>query len=98
MGRSGFLYTAIGITLALTVGIALGRWLHVQRISSFLISAGTAICGGSAIAAVGPIACATEEQMAVSLGAIFVLNSVALLVFPQIGWTDEWAGCHPAER
>ncbi len=52
VGRSGFLYTAIGITLALTVGITLGRWLHVQKISSFLISAGTAICGGSAIAAV----------------------------------------------
>ncbi len=87
VGRSGILYTAIGITLALAVGIALGRWLQVQKTSSFLISVGTAICGGSAIAAVGPIACATEEQMAVSLGAIFVLNSVALLVFPPIGWT-----------
>jgi uncharacterized integral membrane protein (TIGR00698 family) len=60
--------------------------MHVQKVSSFLISAGTAICGGSAIAAVGPVAGATEEQMAVSLGAIFVLNSVALLVFPPIGW------------
>ena len=86
VGRSGFLYTAIGITLALTLGIALGRWMHVQKVSSFLISAGTAICGGSAIAAVGPIACASEEQMAVSLGAIFILNSVALLAFPPIGW------------
>lgn len=58
----------------------------MQKISCFLISAGTAICGGSAIAAVGPIACATDEQMAVSLGAVFILNSVALFVFPLIGW------------
>lgn len=86
VGRSGFLYTAIGIALAFTVAITPGWWLHVQKISSFLISAGTAICGGSAIAAVGPIACATEEQMAASLGATFVLYSVALLVFPPIGW------------
>ena len=53
--------------------------------SAFLISTGTAICGGSAIAAVGPITGATEDEMSVSLGTIFVLNSVALLTFPAIG-------------
>jgi uncharacterized integral membrane protein (TIGR00698 family) len=85
-GRSGFLYTALGISFALVVGLALGRLLRVRGKSAFLITAGTAICGGSAIAAVGPIIQADEEEMAVSLGTIFILNSVALLIFPLIGW------------
>ena len=85
-GRSGFVYTAASISFALLLGWALGHALKVQRNPSFLISAGTAICGGSAIAAVGPIANASEEEMAVSLGTVFVLNSVALLAFPAIGW------------
>jgi uncharacterized integral membrane protein (TIGR00698 family) len=63
----------------------LGGFLQVERISSFLISTGTAICGGSAIAAVGPIIHATDEQMAIALGSVFVLNSFALLIFPAIG-------------
>lgn len=84
-GRSGFLYTVLGITFALTSGMALGAWLGVRRIPAFLISTGTAICGGSAIAAVAPIMQASDEEMAVSLGTVFVLNSVALLVFPAIG-------------
>ena len=84
-GRSGFLYTAISISFALTLGWILGKSLSVQRRVSFLISAGTAICGGSAIAAVGPVTNANEEEMAVSLGTVFVLNSVALLTFPAIG-------------
>jgi uncharacterized integral membrane protein (TIGR00698 family) len=67
-------------------GLALGRYLAVEHTASFLISAGTAICGGSAIAAVGPIIEADEHEMAVSLGTIFILNSVALLIFPTIGW------------
>jgi uncharacterized integral membrane protein (TIGR00698 family) len=67
------------------VGMSLGALLKVQNTSSFLISTGTAICGGSAIAAVGPISNASDEQMAVSLGTVFVLNSVALLIFPAIG-------------
>jgi len=69
----------------MTAGMVLGALLKVQRTSAFLISTGTAICGGSAIAAVGPVAGASDEEMAVSLGTIFVLNSVALLVFPTIG-------------
>jgi uncharacterized integral membrane protein (TIGR00698 family) len=85
VGRSGFLYTAIGISFALAVGLFLGKLLHVREKSSFLITAGTAICGGSAIAAVGPILHADEQEMAVALGTIFILNSVALLIFPPIG-------------
>ena len=84
-GRSGFVYTMLGISFALLAGTGLGALLGVQRVPAFLISTGTAICGGSAIAAVGPITQATDEQMAVSLGTVFVLNSVALLIFPAIG-------------
>ena len=85
-GRSGFAYTAISITVAMLLGLALGYFLHVGKKSAFLISAGTAICGGSAIAAVAPIADANEEEMAVSLGTVFVLNSVALFLFPFLGY------------
>jgi uncharacterized integral membrane protein (TIGR00698 family) len=85
-GRSGFLYTAVSITSVMLAGLAFGYLLHVGKKSAFLISAGTAICGGSAIAAVGPIADASEEEMAVSLGTIFILNSVALFLFPVIGY------------
>src|SRR5579864_4739839 len=78
-GRSGFVYTMLGISFALIVGMSLGVLLGVRTIPAFLISTGTAICGGSAIAAVGPITQASDEEMAVSLGTVFVLNSVALL-------------------
>ncbi len=85
-GKSGFLYTAISITVALSLGVLLGKLLKVESTQSLLISIGTAICGGSAIAAMGPVLHASEEEMAVSLGTIFILNSVALLLFPLIGW------------
>ena len=85
VGRSGFLYTALGIGFSMIVGMLLGRALSVRRRAAFLISTGTAICGGSAIAAVGPIVGANEDEMSVSLGTIFLLNSVALLTFPAIG-------------
>jgi uncharacterized integral membrane protein (TIGR00698 family) len=88
-GRSGFVYTAISISFALALGVLLGKLLQVQKTNSLLISFGTAICGGSAIAAMGPILQANEEEMAVSLGTVFVLNSVALLLFPFIGWRFE---------
>ena len=84
-GRSGFIYTALSIAVALSLGWALGKILHVKATTSYLISTGTAICGGSAIAAISPIAEANEEEIAVSLATIFILNSVALLVFPLIG-------------
>jgi uncharacterized integral membrane protein (TIGR00698 family) len=84
-GRSGFIYTALGITFALLAGTVLGKMLFVRGTTSYLISTGTAICGGSAIAAVGPILQANDEEMAVSLGTVFILNSIALLIFPGIG-------------
>lgn len=85
-GRSGFVYTAASITFAMLLGLGLGYLISVGKKSAFLISAGTAICGGSAIAAVGPIAEANEEEMAVALGTVFILNSVALFLFPVIGY------------
>jgi len=84
-GASGFMYTAISITFVLCLGVLLGKMMQVGRTQSQLISFGTAICGGSAIAAMGPILEANEEEMAVSLGTVFVLNSVALMLFPLIG-------------
>ena len=84
-GRSGFVYTFLGIGFAMVAGVLLGKALGVAKEPAYLISTGTAICGGSAIAAVGPLTGATDEEMAVSLGTVFVLNSVALLTFPAIG-------------
>jgi uncharacterized integral membrane protein (TIGR00698 family) len=84
-GSSGLVYTALGIAFAFSLGLGLGRLLEVQRNSSFLITAGTAICGGSAIAAVAPILEADGQEMAVSLGSVFILNSIALVIFPPIG-------------
>jgi len=84
-GRSGFLYTALGIGFALAAGFLIGKLVSVRGTTSYLISVGTAICGGSAIAAIGPILEAGDEEMAVSLGTVFILNSIALLIFPSIG-------------
>jgi len=84
-GRSGFIYTAVGISFAMLVGMTLARLLKVPPTAGFLITAGTAICGGSAIAAVGPVVQADEEEMSVALGTVFILNSIALLIFPGIG-------------
>jgi uncharacterized integral membrane protein (TIGR00698 family) len=78
-------YTALGIAGALALGFFLGNRLQVPRNATFLIAAGTSICGGSAIAAVRSVLDANEEETAVSLTTVFVLNSVALLLFPLIG-------------
>ncbi len=85
VGRSGIAYTAIGIATAMLLGLYLGRLLAVDRKSSLLISVGTAICGGSAIAAMAPITNATEEEISISMGTVFLLNSVALFLFPVVG-------------
>ncbi len=85
-GKAGFLYTAISISAAMLLGWMLGRLLGVTKKAAFLITAGTAICGGSAIAAIAPITHPDEEEMAMSLGTIFILNSVALILFPIIGF------------
>lgn len=85
VGRDGFLYTAISICTVIGAGLLLGRWLKVPAKAGFLITAGTAICGGSAIAAIAPITKPSREELGMSLGAVFTLNSVALFLFPVIG-------------
>jgi uncharacterized integral membrane protein (TIGR00698 family) len=85
-GASGFAYTAVSIVCAILLGTLLGRLLSVHPKAAFLITCGTAICGGSAIAAIAPITNAGDEDMAVSLGTVFTLNAIALLAFPTIGF------------
>lgn len=85
-GRSGFLYTAISITAAVVTGLVLGKLFKIRGKASYLITMGTAICGGSAIAALAPITEANEEEISISMGTVFLLNSVALLLFPAVGW------------
>ncbi len=84
-GSEGFYLTVSTIVLTLVLGLIIGRLLKVEQKTSHLISSGTAICGGSAIAAVGAVIKASEKNMSVSLGVIFLLNSIALLIFPTIG-------------
>ncbi len=84
-GKTGFWLTVLSIFLTLVVGLLLGYRLKVKKKTSLLISSGTAICGGSAIAAVAPVIDANEEETSVSLATIFILNSVALFLFPYIG-------------
>ena len=85
-GREGMLFTIVSVFGTLALGYIFGRkLLGVDSQTSYLISSGTAICGGSAIAAVGPTIKARSESMSVALGVVFVLNAVALFVFPYIG-------------
>ncbi|MEO6939352.1 MAG: putative sulfate exporter family transporter [Candidatus Kapaibacterium sp.] len=84
-GSEGILFTIVTISGALVIGITLGKLLKVERKPSLLIAVGTAICGGSAIAAVGPVIQASDEEMSVALGTVFVLNAIALGLFPLIG-------------
>ncbi len=84
-GAAGFVYTLLGILFALGVGAILGRMLSVPGRTAYLISVGTAICGGSAIAATGPVIGASDDEMSVSIGTVFLLNALGLLLFPPIG-------------
>jgi len=84
-GKDGLLFAVFSILTTLLLGWFLAKRLQVDAVSAFLISSGTAICGGSAIAAVSPIVQADRKQMTVALGTVFILNSVALLVFPLLG-------------
>ncbi|GAB3582560.1 YeiH family protein [Hymenobacter daeguensis] len=84
-GREGILFTVASIFGTLVLGYFVGRWLGLGRQVTHLISCGTAICGGSAIAAVGPVLKARDEEMSVALGTVFVLNAIALFAFPPIG-------------
>ena len=84
-GKEGVLFTIASITGTLVFGYLMGKWLNIEKKTSYLISAGTAICGGSAIAAISPVIMAEEKQISVALGCVFILNSVALFIFPAIG-------------
>ncbi|MCP3102648.1 putative sulfate exporter family transporter [Myxococcus sp. K15C18031901] len=84
-GARGALYTVVGIATCLTLGALLTRWLGVSRGAGLLISIGTAICGGSAIAAMVPVLRPREEDVSIALGTVFLLNAVALFVFPIVG-------------
>ncbi|SHL39395.1 YeiH family protein [Flavobacterium chilense] len=84
-GKEGFVLTILSIFSTLLLGTFLGKWLKTDKKTSHLISCGTAICGGSAIAAISPVIKSNENQTSIALGVIFILNSIALFVFPFIG-------------
>ena len=84
-GSQGFLFTVSTIILVMVLGLVLAKIFRIDKTIAQLISAGTAICGGSAIAAVSPILKANSKQTSVALGIVFVLNAVALFIFPEIG-------------
>ncbi len=89
-GAEGMAFTIISVAGTMVIGWILGRkLLKMERNTSYLISSGTAICGGSAIAAVGPVMKAKDSEMSVALGTIFILNAIALFIFPIIG---NWIG------
>ncbi|MFR9503518.1 MAG: putative sulfate exporter family transporter [Rikenellaceae bacterium] len=84
-GKEGMIFTVISVVSVMVVGVWLGKKLGVSRKGAYLISSGTAICGGSAIAAVAPVIDADESDTSLSLAVIFVLNAVALFIFPALG-------------
>jgi uncharacterized integral membrane protein (TIGR00698 family) len=84
-GKQGFLFTIISITGTLALGWLLGKIFKIDKKTFLLVSSGTAICGGSAIAAISPVIQAEEKQISVALGTVFILNSIALFMFPLIG-------------
>ncbi len=84
-GKTGFMITIVSVVVTVIAGILLGRLFKVGTNTTMLISSGTAICGGSAIAAVAPVLDAKNNEISFSLAVIFVLNAVALFVFPLIG-------------
>jgi uncharacterized integral membrane protein (TIGR00698 family) len=85
VGAHGFVYTAVGISFALGLGLLLARRLGVTRNIGLLISVGTAICGGSAIAALVPVLGPDDNEVSVALATVFLLNAVALVLFPPLG-------------
>ncbi|MDE6811837.1 MAG: putative sulfate exporter family transporter [Muribaculaceae bacterium] len=84
-GAEGMIFTVASVIGVMVIGILLGNYMRINAKTGYLISAGTAICGGSAIAAVGPVVGADKDEMAVSLGVIFILNAIALFIFPPMG-------------
>ncbi|MGA9638638.1 YeiH family protein [Flavobacterium sp.] len=85
IGATSLVFTIISIVTTISFGYLIGKWLSIENKTSHLISCGTAICGGSAIAAIAPIIKSDEKQTSVALGVIFILNSIALFLFPAIG-------------
>ena len=89
-GKEGMEFTILSVIGTMLIGMFIGRKiLKIDRDTSYLISSGTAICGGSAIAAVGPVLKAKDSEMSVALATIFVLNAIALFIFPVLG---HWLG------
>ena len=84
-GKDGFVFTLLTIAAAMGLGYVLGRLLRVERVISYLLSVGTAICGGSAIAAVSQVLKADDNEISVSIGTVFILNAAALFLFPPLG-------------
>ena len=84
-GKEGFLFTIASIFSTLILGYFIGKWFTIEKKTSHLISCGTAICGGSAIAAIAPVIKSDDKQTSVALGVVFILNSVALFLFPAVG-------------
>jgi uncharacterized integral membrane protein (TIGR00698 family) len=84
-GKDGFIMTIASISCTIILGLLIGRAFKLATKTSMLVSSGTAICGGSAIAAVGPVMGASDREMSVALGTVFLLNSIALVIFPPIG-------------
>jgi len=84
-GKDGMLFTILSVAGTLILGSFLAKKMNVDRKTGYLISSGTAICGGSAIAAIGPVIKANEGQMSVALGTVFILNAIALFLFPTLG-------------
>lgn len=84
-GANGFLYTFLGIVLGIGLGMTLGKFLKVSKNAAYLVSVGTSICGGSAIAAAAPVLKAKSHDIALASATVFLLNAVALWIFPMIG-------------
>lgn len=84
-GKEGMIFTIFSVTFVMVIGFYLGKLFSLSKHTSYLISAGTAICGGSAIAAIAPITKSKADDITISLATIFILNAVALLIFPSIG-------------
>ena len=89
-GKEGMLFTIISVVGTLLIGMFIGcKVLKLNRNTSYLISSGTAICGGSAIAAVGPIIKAKDTDMSMALATVFILNAIGLFLFPILGhWLE----------
>ncbi|MCQ2607705.1 MAG: putative sulfate exporter family transporter [Bacteroidales bacterium] len=84
-GKDGMIFTVVSVIGVMFLGVGLGKLMNVRQKNAYLISAGTAICGGSAIAAVAPVIDADEHDTSIALATIFALNAIALFIFPEIG-------------